>query len=207
MWNSYRKDDTDYKKYKYDFSKENLPENGYTVPYGETPLDNEIVGENVYLNIINQAQKYVYIMTPYLIIDTDMINSLILASKRGADVRIVVPGIPDKKIVYSLTTSYFETLIKNGVKIYKYTPGFVHRKVFVSDDNIATVGTINLDYRSLYLHFECGVFMQDVDVVKDVKQDLIDTIEKSHLVSKKEATPKLLKGVWQAVLRLFAPLM
>ena len=207
MWNSYRKDDTNYEKFKYDFSKENLPENGYTVPYGETPLDNEIVGENVYLNIINQARKYVYIMTPYLIIDTDMINSLILAAKRGVDVRIVVPGIPDKKIVYSLTTSYFETLIKNGVKIYKYTPGFVHSKVFVSDDNIATVGTINLDYRSLYLHFECGVFMQDVDVIKDIKKDLVDTIEESHLVSKKEATPKLLKGVWQAVLRLFAPLM
>ena len=167
----------------------------------------KITGENVYLNIINQAQKYVYIMTPYLIIDTDMINSLILAAKRGVDVRIVVPGIPDKKIVYSLTTSYFETLIKNGVKIYKYTPGFVHSKVFVSDENIATVGTINLDYRSLYLHFECGIFMQDVDVIKDVKKDLIDTIGKSHLVSKKEAIPKLLKGVWQAVLRLFAPLM
>ena len=109
--------------------------------------------------------------------------------------------------MYSLTTSYFETLIKNGVKIYKYTPGFVHSKVFVSDDNIATVGTINLDYRSLYLHFECGVFMQDVDVVKDVKKDLIDTIEESKIISKKEATPRLLKGVWQAVLRLFAPLM
>ena len=207
MWNSYRKDDEDYKKYKYDFSKENLEQNGYTIPYGETPLDNEIVGENVYLNIINQAQKYVYIMTPYLIIDTDMINSLILAAKRGVDVRIVVPGIPDKKIVYSLTTSYFETLIKNGVKIYKYTPGFVHSKVFVSDDNIATVGTINLDYRSLYLHFECGVFMQDVEEIKDVKKDLVDTIEESHFVSKKEAMPKLLKSVWQAVLRLFAPLM
>lgn len=207
MWNSYRKDDEDYKKYKYDFSKENLEQNGYTIPYGETPLDNEIVGENVYLNIINQAQKYVYIMTPYLIIDTDMINSLILAAKRGVDVRIVVPGIPDKKIVYSLTTSYFETLIKNGVKIYKYTPGFVHSKVFVSDDNIATVGTINLDYRSLYLHFECGVFMQDVEEIKDVKKDLVDTIGESHFVSKKEAMPKLLKSVWQAVLRLFAPLM
>ena len=207
MWNSYRKDDEDYKKYKYDFSKENLEQNGYTIPYGETPLDNEIVGENVYLNIINQAQKYVYIMTPYLIIDTDMINSLILAAKRGVDVRIGVPGIPDKKIVYSLTTSYFETLIKNGVKIYKYTPGFVHSKVFVSDDNIATVGTINLDYRSLYLHFECGVFMQDVEEIKDVKKDLVDTIEESHFVSKKEAMPKLLKSVWQAVLRLFAPLM
>ena len=146
-------------------------------------------------------------MTPYLIIDTDMINSLILAAKRGGDVRIVVPGIPDKKIVYSLTTSYFETLIKNGVKIYKYTPGFVHSKVFVSDDNIATVGTINLDYRSLYLHFECGIFMQDVEEIKDVKKDLVDTIEESHFVSKKEAMPKLLKSVWQAVLRLFAPLM
>ncbi len=207
MWNSYRKEDEDYEKYKYNFSKENLPENGYTIPYGETPLDSEIVGENVYLNIINQAQKYVYIMTPYLIIDTDMINSLILAAKRGVDVRIIVPGIPDKKIVYSLTTSYFETLIKNGVKIYKYTPGFVHSKVFISDDNIATVGTINLDYRSLYLHFECGIFMQDVDAIDDVKNDLIDTIEKSHLVTKKEASPKLLKGIWQAVLRLFAPLM
>ena len=151
MWNSYKKDDEDYKIFKYDFTNENIPENGYTIPYGETPLDSEIVGENVYLNIINQARKYVYIFTPYLIIDTDMINSLILAAKRGVDVRIVVPGIPDKKIVYSLTTSYFETLIKNGVKIYKYMPEFVHSKVFVSDDNIATVGSINLDYRSLFI--------------------------------------------------------
>lgn len=207
MWNSYRKEDNNYNKFKYNFEKENIQENGYVVPYGESPLDREIVGENVYLNIINQAKNYVYIFTPYLIIDTDMINSLILAAKRGVDVKIVVPGIPDKKIVYSLTNSYFETLIKNGVKIYKYTPGFVHSKVFVADDNIATVGTINLDYRSLYLHFECGVFMQDVNIIKDVKKDLTDAIKQSHLVSKKEATPKFLKGVWQAILRLFAPLM
>ena len=197
MWNAYKKEDSNYNIFKYDFSKENLNNKGYVVPYFETPLDSEIVGENVYL----------YIFTPYLIIDTDMINSLILSAKRGVDVRIVVPGIPDKKIVYSLTTSYFETLIKNGVKIYKYTPGFVHSKVFISDDNIATVGTINLDYRSLYLHFECGVFMQDVEVINEVKKDLVETIEKSHLVSKKDATPKFFKGVWQAVLRLFAPLM
>lgn len=207
MWNSYRKEDNNYNKFKYNFEKENIQENGYVVPYGESPLDREIVGENVYLNIINQAKNYVYIFTPYLIIDTDMINSLILAAKRGVDVKIVVPGIPDKKIVYSLTNSYFETLIKNGVKIYKYTPGFVHSKVFVADDNIATVGTINLDYRSLYLHFECGVFMQDVNIIKDVKKDLTDAIKQSHLVSKEEATPKFLKGVWQAILRLFAPLM
>ena len=207
MWNSYRNQDKNYKKYKYNFKEENIKTNGYLVPYGESPLDNEITGENVYLNLINQAEKYVYIFTPYLIIDTDMINSIILASKRGVDVRMVVPGIPDKKIVYSLTTSYFETLIKNGVKIYKYTPGFVHSKVFVSDDKYATVGTINLDYRSLYLHFECGVFMQDVKEISDVKKDLLDAIAESHLVTKNEATPRFLKGLWQAVLRLFAPLM
>lgn len=206
IWNSYRGEDKNYRKFKYNF-KDEYKENGYVVPYGESPLDNEIVGENVYLNIINQAKKYVYIFTPYLIIDTDMINSLILAAKRGVDVRIVVPGIPDKKIVYSLTNSYFETLIKNGVKIYTYTPGFIHSKVFISDDNIATVGTINMDYRSLYLHFECGVFMQDVDIIDDVKKDLLDTINVSHLLTKKEATPKILKGLWQGVLRLFAPLM
>ena len=206
MWNSYRKDDLDYNKFKYNF-KNKYKQNGYVVPYGESPLDDEVVGENIYLNIINQAKKYVYIYTPYLIIDTDMINSLILASKRGVDVRIIVPGIPDKKIVYDLTSSYFETLIKYGIKIYKYTPGFVHSKVFISDDTVATVGTINMDYRSLYLHFECGVFMQNVDILNDIKKDLESAIIKSKLVTKEETTPKFFKGLWQAILRLFAPLM
>lgn len=207
MWNSYRKEDKSYKKYKYSFG-EQFKENGYVVPYGESPLDDELVGENVYLNILNQSKKYVYIFTPYLIIDNDMINSLLLAAKRGVDVRIIVPGIPDKKIVYLLTTSYFETLIKNGVKIYTYTPGFIHSKVFVSDDNIVTVGTINMDYRSLYLHFECGVLMQDTyDVIHEVKKDLLDTMKASHQVTEKEATPNVLKGLGQAILRLFAPLM
>lgn len=206
MWNAYRNVDSDYYKFKYNFKTE-YKSNGYVVPYGESPLDDEIVGENIYLNIINQAKKYIYIFTPYLIIDTDMINSLTLAAKRGVDVRIVVPGIPDKKIVYDLTSSYFDTLMKYGIKIYKYTPGFIHSKVFVSDDNVSTVGTINMDYRSLYLHFECGVFMQDVDIIKDVKKDLEDAIDKSHLVTKKEARPSFFKGLWQAILRLFAPLM
>ena len=206
MWNSYRKDDRDYYKFKYNFLKQELV-NGYIVPYGESPLDDEIVGENVYLNIINQAKKYLYIYTPYLIIDTDMLNALTLASKRGVEVCIIVPGIPDKKIVYDLTSSYFEQLIKYGVKIYKYKPGFVHSKVFLADDKIATVGTINMDYRSLYLHFECGVYMQDVNIIKDIKEDFEEAINLSHLVTKKEASPKLLKGLWQAILRLFAPLM
>ena len=206
LWNAYRNEDNDFTIFKYNFKNE-IKENGYVIPYGETPLDDETTGEDVYLNIINQANHYVYIFTPYLIIDTDMINALNLAAKRGVDVRIVIPGIPDKKVVYTLSESYLEPLVKGGVKIYKYTPGFVHAKVFVSDDHIATVGTINMDYRSLYLHFECGCYLEDVDVIQDIKNDLTSTIEKSHEISKEEAIPKLLKGIWQALLRLVAPLM
>ena len=197
MWNAFRKEDEDFYKFKFDFKEKNETE-GFIVPYGETPLDDEVTGEDVYLNIINQATKYVYIFTPYLIIDTDMINAIILAVKRGVDVRIVIPGIPDKKIVYTLSESYVEPLVKGGVKIYKYTPGFVHSKVFVSDDNVATVGTINLD---------CGCYMEDVKAIEDIKKDLLDTMEKSHLVTRNEANTKLLKGVWQSTLRLVAPLM
>ena len=206
MWNAFRNEDSDFFKYKYDF-KDKPTNNFYVVPYGETPLDDDATGEDIYLNIINQANNYVYIFTPYLIIDSNMVNALTLAAKRGVDVRIVIPGIPDKKIVYTLSESYVELLVKEGVKVYRYTPGFVHSKVFVSDDNIATVGTINMDYRSLYLHFECGAYLENVDVIKDIKKDLVNTIEKSQEISKKEATPRLLKAVWQALLRLVAPLM
>lgn len=206
LWNAFEKMDEDFTKFKYNFESKNVT-NGYVAPYAETPLDTEITGEDVYLNIINQANKYVYIFTPYLIIDTDMINALGLAAKRGVDVRIVIPGIPDKKVVYTLSESYLEILVNSGVKVYKYTPGFMHAKVFVSDDNIATVGTINLDYRSLYLHFECGTYFENVSCIKDIKKDAEDTILKSHEVTVKEASPNLIKGIWQALLRLVAPLM
>ena len=136
-----------------------------------------------------------------------MINSLILAAKRGIDVRIIIPGIPDKKIVYTVTESYLDLLIKGGVKIYKYTPGFVHSKVIVSDDHIATVGTINLDYRSLYLNFECGLYLEKVDEIKNIKKDLVDTMEKCHKVTQKESTPNIFKAIWQSILRIVAPLM
>ena len=205
IWNSFRHEDGDYTKFKYKF--DNNINNGFVIPYGETPLDEEVTGEDIYLNIINQANKYVYIFTPYLIIDTDVINALNLAAKRGVDVRVVIPGIPDKKVVYTLSESYVEPLIKGGVKVYKYTPGFVHSKVFVADDNVATVGTINMDYRSLYLHFECGCYFENVDVIKDIKKDLTQTIEKCHQITEKEAIPNLLKATWQALLRLVAPLM
>ena len=206
MWNAFRKDDNDFKKFKYDFSnKEN--KKGCAVPYAETPLDEEVTGEDVYLNIINQANKYVYIFTPYLIIDTDMINALNLAVKRGVDVRIVIPGIPDKKIVYTLSESYVEPLVKGGVKIYKYKKGFVHSKVFVSDDNIATVGTINMDYRSLYLHFECGCYFEDSPIIQNIKDDLVNTIQISHEISKEESKANFFKSLFQAILRFVAPLM
>ena len=206
IWNAFKKTDSNYEKYKYKYPK-SKEHKGYVIPYGETPLDEEVTGQNIYLNIINQANDYVYICTPYLIIDTDMINALTLAAKRGVDVRIIIPGIPDKKIVYSLSESYIEPLVKYGVKVYRYTPGFVHSKMFLADDNIATVGTINLDYRSLYLHFECGLYLENVKCIKEIKNDMIDTLDKSKEVSRKEARPPFLKAVRQAILRLVAPLM
>lgn len=206
IWNAFKKTDSNYEKYKYKYPK-SKEHKGYVIPYGETPLDEEVTGQNIYLNIINQANDYVYICTPYLIIDTDMINALTLAAKRGVDVRIIIPGIPDKKVVYSLSESYIEPLVKYGVKVYRYTPGFVHSKMFLADDNIATVGTINLDYRSLYLHFECGLYLENVKCIKEIKNDMIDTLDKSKEVSRKEARPPFLKAVRQAILRLVAPLM
>ena len=206
MWNSHKKTDKDFTVYKYTYPKSKTNK-GYAIPYGESPLDFEIAGQNVYLNIINQANDYVYICTPYLIVDTDMINALTLAAKRGVDVKIIIPGIPDKKIVYSLSESYVEPLVKEGVKVYKYTPGFVHAKVFVADDKVATVGTINLDYRSLYLHFECGMFMENVAAIKDVKKDMLDTVKKSHEITQDEAKTPLPKTILQALLRLISPLM
>ena len=141
------------------YHPEEFEGSGFVQPFTDTPLDGETLGENVYLNIINRAKRYVYICTPYLIIDNEMMTALCLAAKSGVDVRIMTPGVPDKKMVFLLTQSYYAQLIEAGVKIYEYQPGFLHAKSFVCDDEIAVVGTINLDYRSLYLHFEDGVWI------------------------------------------------
>ena len=180
---------------------------GYILPYGDSPLDDKPVGKNVYLNIINQAQRYLYIYTPYLIINDELKNALCLAVLRGVDVRIVTPGIPDKKTVFKVTRSYYEPLVLGGVKIYEYTPGFMHGKNFVCDDKIATVGTINLDYRSLYLHFECGVYMYDVAAIKDIKEDFLNTIELSKEITYDDVVRGRFRGWFEAILRLFAPLL
>lgn len=183
-------------------------ENGFVQPYCDCPFDEEYVGETVYLNIINQAVDYVYIFTPYLIIDNEMLTSLCNAAKRGVDVRIVTPGVPDKRIIYWITQSYYRALIESGVKIYQYRPGFLHAKNFLCDDKIATVGSVNLDYRSLYLHFECGVFLYQCRAVAELKQDCMEVFACSDEITIMFCEKQhLLVQLFQGVMRLLAPLL
>ncbi len=208
IWNSLCKTDEDFLKFKPDYYLTgSFQQDGYVQPYADSPLDEENVAENVYLNIINTAVNYVYLFTPYLIIDNEMMTALCLASKRGVDVRIVTPSIPDKKIVFYLTQSYYHQLVKAGIKVYQFTPGFLHAKCYICDDKIATVGTINMDYRSLYLHFECGVYLYGTSTVRSIKEDFIETMEKSFLINEKLMRHKLPMRLFQSILRLFAPIL
>ncbi|MDO4323831.1 MAG: cardiolipin synthase [Lachnospiraceae bacterium] len=209
MWSVLARDRIDYGKYRpHEWHEQEFEDDGFVQPYGDTPLDHETVGESVYLNIINRAKKYVYIFTPYLITDNEMITALCLAAKSGIDVRIVTPGIPDKKLVFLLTRSYYDTLLAAGVRIYEYKPGFLHAKSFVCDDRIATVGTINLDYRSLYLHFECGVWMYHSDAVMQIKEDALSILEECREVTMEDCQNKrTATRIGQSILRLFAPLL
>lgn len=177
---------------------------GYIIPYGDTPLDEKHVGQDVYMNILNAAERYCYIMTPYLILDNEFVNALVLAASRGVDVRIITPGIPDKKTVFGVTRSFYEVLLQGGVRIYEYTPGFVHAKIFVSDDTIATVGTINLDYRSLYLHFENGTCLIGSSKVADVRDDVEKTLQECREVSLPEAKFNFFVNTKNSVIRIFA---
>ena len=195
----------DYEKYY--VHEENKENDGFVVPYGDSPLDDESVGENVYLNMINQSHDYLYITTPYLILDDNLQTALINASKRGVDVRIITPGIPDKKLVFRVTRSYYQTLMKHGIRIYEYTPGFIHAKNFLVDDKCATVGTINLDYRSLYLHFENGIYIYKSKILKDIKEDFLKTEEVCHEVTLEEVITGKFMGWFEAILRVIAPLL
>lgn len=178
------------------------------IPYGDNPVDTENVSEMVYLDILNQAKNYVYIMTPYLILDHEMLTAIVFAAKRGVDVRIILPHVPDKKYAFVLAQANYKELLAAGVKIYEYTPGFVHAKVFVSDDERAVVGTVNLDYRSLYWHYECSAYLFQVPAIKDIKEDYLQTIEKSEQVSQ-ETIGKIsvFSKIAAYVLKLMAPLM
>ena len=190
------------------YHPERFEGSGFIQPFSDTPLDGEVLGENIYLNIINKAKRYVYICTPYLIIDNEMMTALCLAAKGGVDVRIMTPGTPDKKMVFLLTQSYYEQLLESGVKIYEYQPGFLHAKSFVCDDEIAVVGTINLDYRSLYLHFENGVWMYKNDVIRDILQDFRETMRYCEPVTIEFCKNRnMVVRAFQSILRLFAPML
>ena len=181
---------------------------GFVQPYADSPLDGEPVGENVYMGVVKAASEYVYFTTPYLIISDEMSRELCLAAKRGVDVRIVTPGIPDKKLVYRVTRSYYAQLASAGVRIFEYTPGFLLAKQCVSDDVTATVGTINLDYRSLYFHFENGVFLHRCEAVRKVREDFEDIFPVCREVTEQYAKKQSAAMKFgQCVLRLIAPLL
>ncbi|MGL5259708.1 MAG: cardiolipin synthase [Lachnospiraceae bacterium] len=208
MWNAIKATDDDKEKYLTTYFYVGKEENGYIQPYADSPLDDENTGENVYLNMIKNAKKYVYVATPYLIITDEMTLELGLAAKRGVDVRIITPGIPDKKLIYQATRSYYPRLVNYGVRIYEYTPGFLHEKQMIADDEIAVVGTINLDYRSLYHHFENAVLIYGYQAVKEIKIDMDETIAVSRDVTGlySESRKNILK-IRQSLLRFLAPLM
>ena len=181
---------------------------GFVMPYADSPIDNENVGELVYMDIINNAKDYVYIMTPYLVIDNEMATALGYAAKCGVDVRIMMPSHPDKWYVHFIGQANYKSLLKMGIKIYEYSPGFLHAKSFVSDDTTAVVGTINLDYRSLFLHFECAAYMYKNSAVMDVKQDFLDTLEDCVEVDLEFCKKRpLYKKIVGSALKMFAPLV
>ncbi len=181
---------------------------GYVLPYADWPLDDDKVGECVYIDILNHAQNYVHIMSPYLILDSEMEYALKYAAKRGVDVKLILPGIPDKKPAFALAKSHYKTLLEAGVKIYEYTPGFVHAKVFTSDDCKAVVGTINLDYRSLYHHFECAAYLYKVPCINEIEADFQDTLKQCRKITPKDVKKeKIYYKVLGALMKVVAPLM
>ena len=206
MWSLCEDIDEDYRRYYPDNVKK-VENGGFVLPYTDSPIDNERLGEHIYKQMIDGSREYLYITTPYLIVDDDLISALRLAAKSGVDVRIITPGHGDKFLVHFTTRSYYELLMEAGVRIYEYTPGFIHSKTFVSDGRRAVVGTVNLDFRSLYLHFECGALVYDDAVTEDVKNDFLDTLEVCHEITAEDCKCSLLVRFFRSVMRIFAPLM
>ena len=206
MWNVDTRQAEDYPRYLDVTRLVAAP--GFVLPYGDRPFDGEMVGEMVYMDILNRARRYVHITTPYLIVDNEMVTALTYAAKRGVEVVLIVPAIPDKKYVYALNQVYYRELIEAGVEIREYTPGFIHAKMFVSDDTTAVVGSINLDYRSLYLHFECAALLYGAAAVADVERDFQATRAVSRTITVEDCKRRKLR--WRFfgwILRPLAPLM
>lgn len=208
MWNISERRHENYDRYLTARTEDWKRELGYVMPYADSPFDDKNVGEQVYLHILNHAKKYVHIMTPYLIIDNDMMETLEYVAQCGIEVIIIMPHIPDKWYAFAVAKTYYETLLRAGVQIYEYVPGFVHAKVFVCDNDTATVGTINLDYRSLYHHFECGAFIYNNPVVWDIERDFQETLKKCKKITIQDVRDRsVLQKIAGSVLRLIAPLM
>lgn len=190
------------------FANSPAEDDGFVIPYCDDPLNDKNPAEGIYMQILNTAQKYVYIATPYLIIDNTMKDLLRMAAKSGIDIRIITPHIPDKWYVHPATQYNYLELLEAGVRIYEYTPGFIHSKLFVSDDKIATVGSINMDYRSFVFHFECGAWICDNSTVLDVKDHFNEIFEQSQEIKIEEWKKRpLLMRIKQAVLHIFSPFM
>ena len=206
-WNAFRPSEEDYAPFMPQAEALSAQSDGVIQPYGDSPLDEEALAETVYLNIINQAQRYVYIYTPYFAVGETMLEALKAAAKRGVDVRLVVPGIPDKKLVFRLTRSYYVPLLRAGVRIYEFTPGFLHAKCYVSDDRAAVVGSINMDYRSLFLHFECGALLLYNSQVIALRDDVLRTLPECREVQLADCRTSLAGTLLDSVLRLLSPLM
>lgn len=209
FWNYDEKISDDYLLYKADeHAFDEMSDDGYVQPFSDSPTDDEHVGENIHISLVNAANRYIFIQTPYLVLDNEMKTSLELASKCGVDVRIMVPHIPDKKFVFEVTRANYRSLLKNGVKIYEYTPGFVHAKTMVTDDKLAVIGTINLDFRSYYLHYECGVWLYESRAVMDLKADYLKTLEKCEEITYENyMKSNILRRAYRSILSLFSPLL
>ena len=207
-WNTQAKKEIDVDEFMNIKHKKN-DNSGVVVPYGDGPeaFYEENIAKYVYLNMLNSARKYVYITTPYLICDFEILNTICVCTKKGVDVRIIVPHIPDKKTVFWITQSNYETLIKAGVKIYEYTPGFIHAKQFICDDIFATCGTVNLDYRSLAHHFECGTWMYNVGCISEMKKDFLETVSVSEEVKNAKYRLGSMKKILVEVMKIYFPLL
>lgn len=206
LWAIQSKEKEDHTKYLSITSR--VPARGFVQPFGDDPLGTERMAENVYLNLTSQATRSLYFMTPYLIITDELSRALCLAAKRGVDVRIITPGIPDKKTVFAVTRSYYAAQAREGVRIYEYTPGFCHAKQCICDGKIVSIGTSNLDYRSLYHHFENNVLLYDCEAVEAVAKDFEELFPQCREVTRQYSSGRgAMLRTWQYILRLFAPLM
>ncbi len=208
MWNIYGAGAEDGGKYITASEPNRVSADGFVIPFGDTPLDNVYIGKRAYIHNLDNASDYVYIMTPYLVIDDEMYESLKYAAQRGVDVKIILPHVPDKPYAFYLARTYYKALISAGIEIYEYTPGFIHAKMSVSDGARAIVGTINHDYRSLYLHYECAAYMMNVPAVIDIERDFKDTLLKSQKITLGDIKRfNIFTRLIGHVMRLVAPLL